>query len=197
MLKHNSSIRLAMSILEKYQEKCKTPSDIFQLLPYLKQYAELCDHVTEMGVRNPTSTYAFLAARPKKLISYDIGRYEEVDKVELLAKQEGLNFTFLLQDVLLADIEETEFLFLDTYHTATQLSKELSLHANRVTKYIGFHDIISFWEHGENHYPGIVENLNCGRGLKYAIEPFLAKHPEWIVAFRTEINNGLLIIERI
>lgn len=69
-------------IIEKYNNLCKTPSDIYKLLPYLHNYAKKCKHITEMGVRTPTSTYAFLAAKPYKLISYDISRSTRVDEVE-------------------------------------------------------------------------------------------------------------------
>lgn len=183
-------------ILQKYNEKCSQPSDINELLPFIKEYADKVDHITEMGVRNPTSTYAFLAGNPKKLISYDIGRYPEVDIAESIAKEEGVDFQFILQDVLQADIEETDFLFIDTFHTATQLERELNKHSGKVRKYIGFHDTTTFWETGEPWYPGVPSEVACGRGLKYALEPFLASHPEWRKVLRVEKNNGLTIIEK-
>ena len=183
-----------MTIQKKYEEKCQEPSDINQLLGYLKEYAEKCEHITEFGVRRPTSTYALLAAKPKRLVSYDIGRYPEVDEVESLATAEGLNFEFVLQDVLQADIEETDFLWIDTAHTATQCERELAKHANKARKYIGFHDYTTFFEIGEGAYND--SDIWCGRGLRYAVEPFLAKNPQWQIAFKTDINNGLLIIER-
>ena len=49
-----------------------TPSDINEHIPTLIDYASECEHITEMGVRAITSTWAFLGAAPKKLISYDI-----------------------------------------------------------------------------------------------------------------------------
>lgn len=184
-------------LIQKYNEKCSQPSDINELLPYLKQYAEKVDFVTEMGVRNPTSTYAFLAANPKKLTSYDIGRYPEVDLVEQLAKEEGVEFEFILQDVLEADIEETDFLFLDTYHSQTQLERELEKHYRKVNKYIGFHDTQSFRFSGEPWYPGVPSEVACGRGLWPAIENFLATHPEWRIVLEETKNNGLTIIEKV
>lgn len=187
-----------MSIDEMYKLKCSIPSDINELMCYLKEYAEKCEHITEMGVRNPTSTYAFLAARPKKLISYDIGRYPEVDEVESLAKAENLDFTFILQDVLEADIEETDFLFIDTFHTATQLERELARHSDKVRKYIGMHDTTTFFEVGEISYESVAgKGTNCGRGLRYALEPFLANNPQWKIVLKLEFNNGLTIIEKI
>jgi hypothetical protein len=179
-------------IIKKYHELCAKPSDINELLPYLHSYSERCNHITEMGVRNPTSTYAFLAANPKKLISYDIHRSPGLGEVEDLAPEV---FTFNLQDVLEAEIEETDFLFLDTYHTAAQLSKELERHSGKVRKYIGFHDTDSFWEIGESPYDDINPEVACGNGLKYAIKPFLAMGG-WYISFMTDKNNGLLIIER-
>jgi hypothetical protein len=179
-------------ITEKYNTLCNTSSDIYKLLPYLHSYAKKCKHITEMGVRTPTSTYAFLAAKPDKLISYDISRSAGVDEVEQLAPE---IFEFVLKDVLEAEIEETDFLFIDTYHTAGQLEKELSQHSGKVRKYIGFHDTYTFWEAGEQPYSGINESTVTNKGLKYAIEPFLAKGG-WVISFMTDKNNGLLIIER-
>ena len=126
------------------------------------------------------------------MISYDIERSPDVDEVEKLAP--GV-FEFILKDVLEADIEETDFLFIDTYHTAAQLEQELLRHSGKVRRYIGFHDTHTFWENGEKPYPGISKELASPEGLKYAIKPFLAKGG-WDIAFITEKNNGLMIIER-
>lgn len=179
-------------IFNKYDSLCNTPSDINELLPHLRRYAEKCRHITEMGVREPTSTYAFLAGKPDTLISYDIKRLPGIATVENLVP--GV-FTFVLKDVLKADIAETDFLFIDTFHTATQLERELERHAGKVKRYIGFHDTAYFWNFGEPPYPGMTGDVCCGRGLKYAIMPFLSKGG-WKISFMTDDNNGLLIIER-
>lgn len=184
-------------IIEKYDALCKTPSDINQLLPHLKAYAEKCEHITEMGTRAVVSTYAFLASKPKKLVCYDIGRWPEVDHAERMAAEAGIEMVFKLQDVLEADIEPTDFLFIDTYHSASQLELELARHADKARMYIGFHDIATYGRSAEPPYEGIAAHVNCGRGLLYAIEPFLEQYPEWKEAFRTEANNGLLILSRV
>lgn len=187
-----------MSIESMFVEKCNTPSDINQLLGYIYGYALKCGHCTEMGVRDPTSTYALLHARPNKLVSYDIGRYPSVDTVELLAKEEGLNFEFKLEDVLKADIEETDLCLIDTFHTKTQLERELVRHAGKVRKYILFHDTESFQWVGENSYESVADKgTNCGQGIWYAIQEFLDNNPEWVIDFRTDINNGLTAIRRL
>lgn len=187
------------SLQQKYDELCATHSDINQHLPTLAHFAAKCKHITEMGVRAVTSTYAFLMGRPDKLIGYDIGEYKEnVDECREIVKAEGLIWDFILADVLKVEIEETDFLFVDTFHTATQLRKELELHAGKVRKYIGFHDTHTFWERGEPSYESVADKgTNCGQGLKYALEPFLAYNPQWKVVYKTDKNNGLTIIERV
>jgi group I intron endonuclease len=187
------------SINEVYNQLCNTPSDIYQLLPFIKKYAEQSKHITEMGTRGVVSTYAFLEGKPDKLISYDIQYHPNVEECKELCQKEGLNWEFVIADVLKIEIEETDFLFIDTFHTASQLEKELALHSDKVRKFIGFHDTDTFWETGEAPYEELGDHtgLSCGRGLKYALEPFLVNNPQWKVAFKTAINNGLTIIERI
>lgn len=190
---HKISIEPNMeAILAKYEEKVNTASDINQLLPYIRAVAEVCPVITEFGVRQPTSTYALLAGNPQKLTSYDVYKDDAVAEVEEIAP----NFTFILGDTLQIEIEETDFLFVDTVHTATQLERELARHASKVRKYIGFHDIQSFGHVGE-YYQGINPEINCGRGLWAALTPFLQNNLEWKIDFQTEINNGLLILRRI
>jgi hypothetical protein len=48
--------------------------------------------------------------------------------------------TYLGNNVLEVEIEETELLFIDTYHYYAQLKKELKLHAGKISRYIAFHD---------------------------------------------------------
>ena len=187
------------SLEEKFEQLCKNPSDINEHLPVLREYASKCDHITEMGVRTVISTYAFLMGRPKTLIGYDIEEFkDEVAECKAIAAAAELSWEFIVADVLEIEIEPTDFLFIDTFHTAIQLERELKLHADKAKKFIGFHDTATFWNHGETAYHMVSgKGTNCGRGLKEAIEPFLATHPEWTICYKAENNNGLTIIERI
>lgn len=184
-------------IFDIYVQKCNHPSDINQLLPFLKEFSDKVDHITEMGVRQPTSTYAFLASKASKIISYDIATQPEVAECIKHAENANRDFTYIEADVLKVDIEETDFLFIDTFHTYTQLKAELKKHASKARKFIGFHDTTTFAFKGEDAYETVAHNqTNCGRGLWAAIEEFLAENPEWSIAFKTEINNGLTILEK-
>lgn len=179
-----------METLEQiYDRLCTTPSDINEHLPTLKSYASKCNHITEMGVRYIVSTYALLMGKPKKLISYDIMDCLWQPIREIV--KEDTNFEFKIGNTLNIEIEPTEFLFIDTLHTYDQLKVELSLHANKVTKYIGFHDTTTFATHGES-YDGIPKV-----GLWPAIEEFLNDNPQWIIHERYTNNNGLTILAKI
>lgn len=187
-----------MTIQEKFEHSVNNPSDINEHLQSLRNCAEVCNHVTEMGVRTVVSTYAFLASKAKTVIGYDISKQPEVDECLAICKAEGRQWTFIEADVLKVEIEPTDLLLIDTFHTATQLERELNLHAPKVKRYIAFHDTHTFWEKGEQPETEQIAALdtNCGRGLKYAIEPFLKANPEWKVVFKTDACNGLTIIER-
>jgi hypothetical protein len=181
----------------------RTPSDINEHIPTLIEYASECEHITEMGVRAITSTWAFLGAAPKKLISYDIENPSkwgaDITMVENVAKQYGLDYEFRKQNVLKIDIEETDLLFLDTWHAYNQLKAELELHSSKAKKYIIMHDTTSYEFRDE---PLTSENawegeLDFGRGLWAAIQEFLDSTDEWVLHKRYTNNNGLTILKRV
>lgn len=177
--------------LEYFKAKA-TPSDIFEHMEILYTYARRCVSVTELGVRSVVATWAFLRGA-KYYTGYDM--FEHPNMALIPAVHD--NAKVIIADVLSVEIEPTDFLFIDTFHTALQLKKELELHADKAKKYIGFHDTFTFWETGEQPYEGMGgKGVDCGRGLRYALEPFLKEHSEWTVAYKTDRNNGLTIIER-
>ena len=90
-------------------------------------------------------------------------------------------------------IENTELLFIDTLHKYEQLKIELLLHANKVSKYIIFHDTETFGVHGQK--PDVDFGYE-GRGIWYAIQEFLDVHNEWKLIHKVSYNNGLTIIGR-
>jgi hypothetical protein len=179
-----------------------TPSDINEHIPTFIEYASECDHITEMGVRAITSTWAFLGAAPKKLISYDMedpSHYgSNIQVVYDVAAQYGLNFEFKQADVLKIEIEETDLLFLDTWHAYDQLKAELELHSPKAKKYIIMHDTTSYEFRDE---PLTSENTfegekSTGKGLWPAITEFLEGNDVWVLHKRYTNNNGITILKR-
>ena len=178
----------ARELAARYDRARLSPSDINEHLPTLTRLASECRRVTEMGTRGANSTTAFLAARPERLTAYDVQRHPEVAALEDLARRAGIPFEFIQADVLAADIEETDLLFIDTLHVYEQTRQELRRHAPKVRKFLVFHDIVSFGSHGET--PGAA-------GIWPAIEGFLDAHPEWTLAERHDNNNGLAVLRRL
>jgi glycosyltransferase involved in cell wall biosynthesis len=185
------------SRLEKIYNICLShPCDINVLFPILRRYANRCEHVTEFGVRGVFSTYGLMASRSPKMVSYDIYTDPNIQEAIDVAKESGVDFKFIEQDVLKADIEETDLLFIDTLHTYGQLSQELARHANKVKKYILLHDTATFGTIDDDTVtPG--EKIQTDKhGLRPAITEFLQANPEWAIIEDIEESNGLVILER-
>ncbi len=192
------------------------PSDINEHFPALIEYGSQCDHITEMGVRWITSTWAFLGCAPKKLVSYDmqdpsfwdtnnpaeqldiIARgYNKLQDVYDVANEFGLDFRFIQANVLNIEIEETDLLFIDTCHTYKHLKEELKLHAHKVKKYIIFHDTTTYAYIDETNYDSLGGVFAPdGGGIWKAIEEFLQNNPHWELEKRYMNNNGLTIIKK-
>jgi len=174
----------------KYQYYCSVSSDIYQHLPTLQSYVEECEDVVEFGVRGIVSTWAMLAGKPTKMISYDIEKPSKwggnIDEVYSAAKDCGIDYQFVLGDTTKIEIDECDLLFIDTLHEYDQMKKELELHGNKAKKYLIFHDTISFRERGESG----------GGGIYRAIIEFLKENSQWYIEAEYTNNNGFLILKR-
>jgi hypothetical protein len=184
-------------INQKFSEAKQTPSDINEHIDTLYKLSKECDHITEMGVRNVVSTYAFMYRNPKKLIGIDLHTNENV----LQALNLYPKWQFIQADTTKIEIEKTDLLFIDTLHIYSQLKKELNLHAKNVKKFIVLHDTNTYgftdeptsWQTPEimNNY--IVEEK---KGLQPAIIEFLNDNKEWFILEEYTNNNGLTILKR-
>lgn len=179
-----------MSSIENHYNKIKNKdSDIKKHLPTLKKYSSMVDRVTEMGVRWGNSTCALIMGKPKTMISYDIKFPKQFDLKHWknMAKEVNVDLTFIETDSLNITIEPTDLLFIDTYHSYTQLKKELTLHGNKAGKYLIFHDTVTFGKVGmDGKKPGLVQ----------AINEFIEHNPHWKIREVFKNNNGLMVLER-
>lgn len=185
---------MTQQLLTEYQARCNAASDINEHLPTLKKYAEQCSTITEMGVRSIVSTYAFIAAKPQKLTCIDIKHPDEqaghvgtLQKAQTIAEENGVDFKFIQGSTLELEIETTELLFIDTWHTYNQLRCELEKHAKNVTKYIILHDTVTYGHRDEG---------GGDKGLWPAVEEFLNQNTCWEILEKFENNNGLTILTK-
>lgn len=187
-----------MAIIEQhYQHRCTNPSDIYQHLPTLKRYAADCEHVTEFGVRTVVSTWAFLAglaSRPsgtrKRMVSVDPIHPRDaggdLETAQKAAVEATVDFTFVQADDRHIEIETTDLLFIDTWHSYDQLKAELELHARKARRFIILHDTETYALSGEGGQ----------RGIKPALDEFLAAHLSWRVREHFAHCNGLTVLDR-
>ena len=192
--------------MEKIEEKFllnkNTTSDINEHLDVLHEYSLKCNHITEMGIRWGSSTWAFLMSNPKKLIGYDITKTEEISEIINICSEYNMNFTFFKEDVLKITIEETDLLFIDTLHTYNQLINELNLHSSKVKNYIILHDTVSFGHHDEiiyGHASDLIKEQKVNKqGLVNAIQDFLNSElgKSWKIEKEFKNNNGLTILKK-
>ena len=183
-----------MNIVElkkEYRVARDTVSDINEHLEILKSLADEVNHVTEMGTRTGSSTRAFLVSNVT-LRAYDLFLDERVSELFNIAKQMGKDVQYTQADVLQIQIEETDLLFIDTWHAYDQLIEELRLHAPKVKKYIAFHDTQTFGTRSETF---------MGRGGSNGLLPAIIHYmiesgDQWRFKIHRTNNNGLTVIER-
>jgi len=199
-----------MSVIErKYLKRCQESSDINQHLPTLYMYAKECKHITECGVRSAISSYAFanaLRGRDNRLIMVDLRSCDNIKQCVDECKYEGVNATFYEESDLTCPMEDTDLLFIDTWHVYGHLKKELARWNRHVGKYILLHDTTVDGEVGESvrvgwnikqqsKDSGLTEE-EIRKGLWPAVEEFLVEHPEWVLKERFTNNNGLTVLVR-
>jgi len=198
-------------LIEGYNYYCNNYSDIYEHLPTLNNYAQKCSHITECGVRGIVSSYAFayglLNKSSGKLVQVDPEKDKNCDAFIQLCKLNNIECVFYQQSDLVCPIENTELLFIDTWHVYGQLKRELDRWNSHVSKYIIMHDTtIDEWS-GESIRDNCnieEQSLETGipideitKGLWPAIDEFLIQHPEWILEKRYTNNNGLTILRRV
>lgn len=173
-----------MNFADYKKSKYNSSSEIHEHLPVLEEYASKCNIVTEFGVRNANSTVAFLSGAKERVVSYDIA--ESDDANELLTMHLPVPWQFVIADTKVCPtIDPTDFLFIDTDHTYEQVKQELSNHASKVSKFIGFHDTEKY---GVKSY--------CGIGINLAIYEFVNQSNKlWDISYYSDKCNGLLILE--
>ena len=157
--------------------------DVTDHMDKLRTYASQCSHVTELGIANVGSTFAFISGLPANVVSYDASPMEikEVDRVELaaLALANNVTFTFVEEDPIAVTIANTDLLFIHDATDASRLSQELSLHGNKASKFI----IVPLFA---------VDN----EAFLTAISNFVEANPSWEIAENIQQWCGLVVLSK-
>lgn len=118
-----------MILADRYDELCRTPSDIYAHLPRFVQLVEQLQakHVIELGTRTGVSTVAWLHALAQtdgRLTSIDIDPRPDIGDFDHWRFIQGDD----LDPVLVASLEQADIVFIDTSHLYEHTIRELNVY---------------------------------------------------------------------
>ncbi|MHC4091684.1 MAG: hypothetical protein ACYSVY_15690 [Planctomycetota bacterium] len=175
------------SLQDIYEYYAKQEGDFSSHFPMIAALAQNCDHVTDLGNRD-YDLAALAGGQPKRIVSYNMAQQSAIYwRLEGLAKK-NKDFSVLIRhnDSLECNIEETDLLFIKTYHTAERLGAELARHAHKVRRYIV---VVATEIYGRRAADGTP-------GLKTALIDFMHKNPEWSVVYNSPKQYGMMVLSK-
>lgn len=185
-----ASQQASETIDQRYDRLVKTPSDINEHLPKIKELASLCDHVVEFGTRGGASTTAIIAGKPKRVTTYDTNPACGCSELMKIASdvevvfRHGPEFNTATMPV----IDKCDMLLVDTLHTADHVSAELMRHSPSVKKFIVLHDTQAPW--GQ-----LDEGGGSGGGVTAGIARWTnsKQGAGWRLVYDAKNNHGLQV----
>ncbi len=190
-----------MDLETLYQQHCQSRRHSTAAhLPHLREYATGCDLAIEFGTRHGASASALLLGA-QRVISYDLERSAHLPALERAA---GARWTFRQQDTLEAPVTPCDLLFLDSRHTYAHLALELARHAGVVTRWLIFHDTMTFGSIGADGESGcpsfqLTRGAQIPRphyGIRLAIDELQIRDPSWHLIAHYPESHGLLVLGR-
>ena len=220
------AIRLSSEeLLDLYVEHYLGVANEFsESLVTLRAYAQKCSRIFVLGQGSCTVLWPLMqglhagttpttnTTTTKSITASEATFHPNVDEVRKVASGLGIDYTFHQHPSLNFEVEsEYEMLFIDTWHVAGQLKRELQkyglgqpslayiiLHGTlldgsnaerKSVEGVGWDVIAHAQEHGMSE-----EEVN--QGLGPAIDEFTAAHPEWMVEKKIEQGSGLTVLAK-
>ena len=188
--------KILQNLEDKLQLRCDTKSDINQHLQTIRKYASVCDHITEVRSRWSDATWALLAGKPKKLVTYDYLHPSlfgiDINEVKQMAGALCIDYELIVpNNQQPVEPEETDMIFIDNEHTFKGTIIDLMHYERYVRHYI----VLAKTE----VYAYIDEKLTDTErlGMMTAVEEFLTRYAgSWMVKEYRRNNFGLTILER-
>lgn len=156
--------------------------DMLPFMEILTMYALKVESILEIGTRTGQSTTAFILGAPASIACCDYERSPSIEKLEALAKQNGVDFRFIHAnsgDLHVVFKDKVDLVFIDGEHSYKGATRDLNEIHEQTQKYILLHDHI-YWP-----------------GVKQAVDEFLPQHPEWRILEQFDVFPGLLVLERV
>lgn len=190
---------------EIYKHYCNSEAGIYGHLPVLRFLAMECSSVVDMS-RSSVSKWGLLQGLSESsyqqccYLGINSSFHEQLDLAKEVAKENGIDFTFWRINDKYIEIESTDLLFIDQFHTYCHLTYELETFSRKVHKYICIPYLNTWGYQDENTYTGNYAEYPSSydkmkRGLIPAITDFLSRHPEWnLIEYHN--HNGLAVLIR-
>jgi predicted O-methyltransferase YrrM len=167
----------------------------------LSALASGCDSVVELGLYHGVSTRAFLVGlaevdpeRKPFLQSVDIALdHTTVCEVTQIADTYGVDWSVDEADSRVFPPQACDLLFVDSDHHYDLVTCELERHGPHARKYIVLHDTAPRALNGW----GDIGTQPGTKGVKIAMDDWLAQHPEWRIKSHTDECCGLTVLERV
>ena len=158
----------------------KMVGDMYKRLDYIQKTFIGVETITEFGPFQGCSTAAWISLRPKKFVTVDRGMSLDIPVFQQAAEEVGVSFKFVIGNDIEIDIEPCELLFIDTMHTEDHTFNELLRHADKISKYLVFHDV----------------NPNRFDTLK-GINKWWVNHSEWQLKYQDFEDCGFMVLEKL
>jgi len=170
----------------EYNRILQTPNGIKKNVSVLYELAKECKHITEFGDGSGVSTTAFLNT-DATLRTYENEKKALVDNLFKKAISQGKDVKYYQSENTMVDIEQTDLLYIDTYHEYHHLQSQLSLHHQKVKKYLVFNGTCQYAFQGESP---------DSKGILVCIIDFITNNSEWKFRKVETSSDGLVILER-
>lgn len=168
-------------------------------LERIRHLATGLPHACEFGVKHGASSAALLMGAAR-VTSYDIEATASARRLEQLAPW----WAYHIADSRTIRLPECELLLIDSLHTFDQVHTELQLHADRVRRYLVFHDTITFGSIGADGESGswswtpvVGASVPLPHlGIRHAIDLLMIRDRAWMIHAAYPDSHGLLVLER-
>lgn len=179
-----TNIKEPLFAFDRFEEIKRNSSDINEHVETIFNYTKGCDISVSLGIGKGDAAFSLLLGCQHHIsIDSDLSR----DTLNFLNEFFGSKSSSIYQSTTEPiDLENFDVLFVDSVHTADYVEKELKAHANKVNKFIIFHDTYIFGDVGEDG----------GEGIKKPIYEFLSHNQEWKIVYNENHNNGLIILAK-
>lgn len=168
-------------------------------LPVLRWYAEQARSAVELGVKHGGSSTALLLGCYEnteewggpRVHSFDI---QETPRAKELALLMGSAWDYRIEDSRRVEQVACDLLFVDSLHVYEQTRDELKHWGPWVTRFLVFHDTVTFGSVGAQGETGRHDPDKLG--IRHAIDEFMQAFPKWKIDYVSADSHGLLVLKR-